>query len=181
MGRAGYRQCGRPNRRRPSSQPDDGHALDSLLFEQCHELRRLGNLEQATRYIILLTELRDLAEDREVLVGYLERRSNDQEEEIDGFVVNGSEVDALFLATEGHAQAVDDERAAMRDRDATANPGRSEILSPLQHLEQHPLGLFVELEQPDQFLQDLVLAGALQFQLDGVFRKKLSQFHSRVS
>jgi hypothetical protein len=61
------------------------------------------------------------------------------------------------LAAEGDAQLVHHERAAVGDGDAAADAGRAEVLAPLEHLEQHPLGLLVELEEPDQLLEDVVL------------------------
>ena len=66
----------------------------------------------------------------------------------------------------------------MRNRDASADPGRAQILAPLQHLEQHPFRLIVELEEGNELLQDVVLRRALELQLDGVLGKKLAQLHS---
>jgi len=47
-------------------------------------------------------------------------------------------------------------------------------MPPLQHLEQHRLRLFVELEQPDELLQHRVLRGALELERDGIFGKELA-------
>ena len=69
----------------------------------------------------------------------------------------------------------------MRDRDSTANAGGTEIFAPLEHLEQHALGFLIELEQPDQFLENFVLARALKLELDSVFGEELAQFHSLLS
>ena len=82
-----------------------------------------------------------------------------------------------LLAAERHAQLVHHERAAVRNRDAAADAGRAEVLAPLEHLEQHPLGLLVELEQADQLPQDVVLGRAVEVELDRVFGEELAQFH----
>ncbi len=66
-----------------------------------------------------------------------------------GLVVDRLEVDARAGMAEGHPQPVHDQRAAMRDRDAPSDAGRSEVLPSLEHLEQHALGLLVEREQPN--------------------------------
>src|SRR6184192_2504329 len=59
--------------------------------------------------------------------------------------------------------------------DIVADPRRAERLAPLQHLHERLLGLLVEAEETDQLLQDVVLAAALQLEVDGVFGKKLAQ------
>jgi hypothetical protein len=66
------------------------------------------------------------------------------------------------LAAERDAELVDHERAAVRDGDAAADARRAEVLAALEHLEEHPLVLLAELEQPDEFLEDVVLGGALR-------------------
>src|SRR5215471_10530394 len=92
-------------------------------------------------------------------------------------LVDRLEVDALPLASERDAQLVDDERPAVRDRDAAADARRAEILSPLEHLEQHAFGLLVELEQRDQLAQNVVLGRSFQIKLDCIFAEELAQFH----
>src|SRR5215208_4922222 len=107
-----------------------------LLLQHRHELARLGDLHQALRDVGLLAELGDLAEDGEVLVGDLEGRGDDEEVEVDRLLVDRLEVHALALSAERDAQLVDDERAAVRDRDPSADACRAEVLPALQHLEQ---------------------------------------------
>src|SRR5881296_549979 len=68
----------------------------------------------------------------------------------------------------------------MRNRDVLADPGRPERLAALQHLHQGLLGLVVQLEQAHELLQDIVFSGALQLQVDRVFRKELTQAHVLV-
>src|SRR5262249_24366602 len=94
-------------------------------------------LEQPRGYIRLLAELRDLPEDREILIRDLERRRDDEEKEIDRLLVDRLEVDSLFATAEGDAQLVHDERAGMGNRDPAADSCRAEVLAPLEHLEQH--------------------------------------------
>ena len=65
----------------------------------------------------------------------------------------------------------------MGNRDAPADPRRAEVLAALQHLEQHPIRLLVQLQQRNQLLQNLVFRGALEVELDRVFTEEFSQFH----
>jgi hypothetical protein len=94
-----------------------------------------------------------------------------------GFLVDGLEVDALALPAERDAELVHDERPAVRDGDAAADPGGAEVLAPLEHLEEHPLALLVQLEERDQLLEHVVLRGPLQLERYGVFGEELAQFH----
>ncbi len=50
----------------------------------------------------------------------------------------------------------------MGDGDTSPDPRGAEVLPPLHRLEQHGRGLVVELEQPDQLFEDLVLLCRLQ-------------------
>ena len=100
---------------------------------------------------------------------------------MDGLVVDGLEVHTGCLAAKGHAQTVDYEATAMGNRDATADTGGPEIFTPLEHLKQHALGFLIELEQPNEFFENFVLARTLKLELDSVFGEELAQFHSRVS
>jgi hypothetical protein len=70
---------------------------DPLLLQKRQELTRTADLRQPSGNVALLRELRDLAENREVLVGDLERWGDDQEEVVDRLVVDGAEVDSSGL------------------------------------------------------------------------------------
>jgi hypothetical protein len=61
--------------------------------------------------------------------------------------------------------------------DAAADPGRAEVLTPLEHLEQHAFRFFVQFEQADQLAQHVILGGAGQVELDCIFTEELAQFH----
>jgi len=113
------------------------------------------------------------------LIRDLQRGGNDQKEVIDGLIVDGFEIDSRAAATKRAPQARDHERAAMGNRDMLSDAGRPQRLASLQHLEQHSLRLFIELEQPDQLFEHRVLRGALELELDGVFGKELAQAHFR--
>jgi hypothetical protein len=52
-----------------------------------------------------------------------------------------------------------------------------EILSSLEHLEQHPLGLLIETQQADELAEHIVFGGAGNVELDCVFAEELAQFH----
>src|SRR2546422_8216993 len=80
-------------------------------------------------------ELRDLPEDRQILVGNLQGRGHDQEEVVHRLAVDRIEVDAIELAAEGDPQAVHGPRATMRNRDILADPRRTQRLAALQHLQ----------------------------------------------
>src|SRR5437764_7100634 len=153
--------------------------LDVLLLEQLQKLLRRADLGELVGHIRFLRKLGDLAEDGEILVGDFERGGDDQEKVVHRFAVDGVEIDAGELAAERDPQPVDGERAAVGNRDVVADPRRAERLAPLQHLHERLLGLLVEAEETDQFLQDVVLAAALQLEVDGVFGKKLAQAHVR--
>src|SRR5687767_4912034 len=96
-------------------------------------------------------------------------------------LVDGLEVDSRRLSAERDAQLVDDEGSAVRNRDSATDAGRSEILAPLEHLEEHPVGLLVEPQQPDELLQRLVLGAAVELELDRVLGEELAQFHQSMS
>ncbi len=91
-----------------------------------------------------------------------------------GLAIDRVEIDALELAAEGDAQLTHGEGATVRDRDVLADARGPERLAALQHLHEGLLGLVVELQQADQLLQDVVFGGALQVQIDRVFRKELA-------
>src|SRR4051812_46718315 len=93
--------------------------LDALLLQQFEELRGLREREKALRHVWLLRELRDLAEHREVLVGYLERRRDDEEEEVHWLLIDRLEVHPTCLTSEGDAELVHHERPAVRNGDAS--------------------------------------------------------------
>src|SRR4029079_11582387 len=112
-------------------------------------------------------------------VGYLERRRDDEEEEVYRFLIDRLEVDAVRLAAERDAEPVHDERAAVGDRDAAADAGGTEILAPLQHLEQHSIRLLVQLQQRNQLFQDVVFRRTLEIELNRVLAEEFSQFHLR--
>src|SRR2546430_6197024 len=153
--------------------------LNVLVFEELEELLRHGDLRELVGYVGFFRKLGDLAEDRQVLVGDFERGGDDQKEVVHRFAVDGVEIDAGELAPERNPQPVDGQRAAVGNRDIVADPRRAERLAPLQHLHERLLGLLVETEETDQLLQDVVLAAALQLEVDGVFGKKLAQAHVR--
>ena len=113
----------------------------------------------------------------EVLVRYLERRRDDEEEKVHRLLVDCLEVEAPALSTERDAELVDHQRAAMRNCDPAADSRRAEVLPPLEHLEEHPLGFFIEPEESDELLEDVVLRRAFELELDCVFRKKLAELH----
>ena len=94
-----------------------------------------------------------------------------------GLVVDGPEIHALRFPPERHLEPVDDQGTAVGNRDAATDTGRPEILTPLQHLEQHGFRLLVQMQQPDQFLEDIVLGGAFELQGDGVGGEELSEVH----
>ena len=121
-----------------------------------------------------LAELRDFAEHRQVLVRDLERRRDDQEEKENRLLVDRLEIDALTLSSERDAELRHDERAAVGNRDPATDAGRSEILAPLQHLEQHSFRLVIETKEADQLLEDFILGVALELEFDRVFRKKIA-------
>src|SRR5205085_7601768 len=98
-------------------------------------------------------------------------------EEVHRLFVDRLEIDAVLLPAKCHAQLVDDERAAVGDGDAAADARRSEILTPLEHFEQHALGLLVELEESDQLLQNVVLRRPGQVELDRVLAEELPKLH----
>lgn len=100
-----------------------GRALDPFFFEQGHEFSGCGDFEEATRHVRFLAELGNFPKHRQILIGYFEGRCNDQEEEIHRFVVDRLEVYAVAFPTEGDAQPIDDQRAAVGNGDAAANPG----------------------------------------------------------
>src|SRR5882762_7499809 len=122
---------------------------DVLFFQQVEEFGGGLELGEPVGHVRFLRELGDLAEHGQVLVRDFEWRGDDQEEVVHRLVVDRLEVDPLESAAEGAAQAVYDEGAAVWDRDALAKPRRTQGLTTLQHLEQHPLGLLVEVEQLD--------------------------------
>jgi hypothetical protein len=103
---------------------------------------------------------------------------DDQEEELHRLVVDGLEIETARLAAERDTEAVHHEGAAVRNRNAAADPGGAEVLSALEHLEEHPLGLVIELEEGDEFLEDLIFGGAFELELDGVFGEEFTEFHS---
>src|ERR1051325_362061 len=92
-------------------------------------------------------------------------------------LVDRLEVEALFLAAECHAQLVHHQRAAVRNGDAAADAGRTEVLPALEHLEQHSFGLIVETEKTDELAQHVILCCARQVELDRIFAKELPKFH----
>src|SRR5262249_34566759 len=136
--------------------PSPQSLSNALLFQQAHKLTWCLQPEQALRNVRLLGELRDLAEHRQILIRYLERRRHDQEEELHWLLVDRLEVHTFALSAKRHPQFVDHERPAVWNRYAPTDARGAEVLSALEHLEQHPLGLFVELEETDHFLEDLV-------------------------
>ena len=149
---AGLAASGRPPPRAAPAGPGGGGApgggapLDVLFFEQIEEFGRGLELGEAIGHVRLLGELGDLAEDGEVLVRHFEWRGDDQEEIVHRLVVDGLEVDPFEPAAEGAAQPIHHQRAAVGDRDALPDARRSEGLAALEHLEQHPLGLLIEME-----------------------------------
>src|SRR5687767_7312518 len=149
-------------------------ALDALFLQQRQELVGPVDREQSARHLRILAELRDLAEHRQILIRDLERRRDDQEDEVDRLLVDRLEVDALLLAPESHPELLNDEGATVRNRDPAADAGGPEVLAPLQHLVQHAFRLLVQLQKADQFLEDIVLRRARQVQLDGVLGKELA-------
>src|SRR2546425_2626735 len=154
--------------------------LDVLILQQLEEFLRSTDYRKFPGHIRLLRELRDLAEHRQVLVGHLQRGGDDQEEIVDRLAVDRVEVDAIELSAERDAQPVHGQRTTVRDGDVLADAGRPERLPALQHLHQGLLGLVVQLEQAHELLQDIVFSGALQLQVDRVFRKELTQAHVLV-
>ena len=93
--------------------------------------------------------------------------------------VHRLEVEPILLAAERHPQFADHERTAMRNGDAASDAGGAEVLPALQHLEEHLLVLLVQREQPDELFENVILGGARQIQLDGIFGKEFTQFHAR--
>src|SRR5689334_20596599 len=104
--------------RRPSS---GNRSLDAFLFEESHKLRRLSQTEQSIRDVGLLGELSNLAEHREILIRYLERRRDDEEEKVHRLLIDGLEVQACAFSSERNPELVHHQRAAMRDRDSAAD------------------------------------------------------------
>src|SRR5690349_9699262 len=157
--------------------PFSATTLNVLVLQQLQELRRGLNPRQLRRHIGLLRKLGDLAEDREILVGDLEGRGDDQEEVIDWLAVDRVEVDAFELPAERDAELTDRQGPRVRDGDVLADARRPERLAALQHLHQRLLRLVVELEQTDELLEDVVLARALEVQVDRVVGEEITQAH----
>ncbi len=134
-------------------------------------------MEQSLRHIRLLAELRDLAEHRQILIRHFEWGSHDQKEEIHRLLVYRAKVEPVTLSPKCHLQLAHDERPAMGNRDCPANSGGAEVFAALEHLEEHALGLVIELEEPDELFKDLILGRSLELQLDRVLGKKLPQLH----
>src|SRR5689334_12324139 len=107
--------------------------LDPFFLKQSHEFSGLFQSEKPIRNIGLLGELGNLAENRQVLIRDFERRSDDQEKEVDRFLVDRLEVESTRFATKSYAQLVDDQRAAVRNRYSTANASGAEVFAPLEH------------------------------------------------
>ena len=148
-----------------------GGGMSQKNYEQL--IREWAQLTSATDVEALLQRGRVKVRDTIIDLVY----HDDEEEEPHRLLVDGAEVHALRLPSEGDAELVDDERAAVGNGDAPPDARGAEVLATLQHLEEHPLGLLVELEQPDHLLEDVVLARAFELQLDRVFREELAQFH----
>ncbi len=62
----------------------------------------------------------------------------------------------------------------MRNGYSAADSRGSQILTALQHLEEHSFGLLVQPQKADELLEDLILRSALQLELDCVFAEKLT-------
>ena len=99
-------------------------ALQVFFFQQPQEFPRLLELRQPLRDVRLLGELRDLAQDREILVRYFEGRSDDQEQVVNRPVVDGFEVDPVRLSAKRDPKPGHDQRPAVGDGDAAADTGR---------------------------------------------------------
>src|SRR5215217_5543284 len=92
-------------------------------------------------------------------------------------LVDCLEVHTVSLAAKGHAELVHHQRSAVWNRDAAADTGGSQVLSPLEHLEQHALGFLIEAQKADELAENVVFGGARNVQLDCVFAEELAQFH----
>jgi hypothetical protein len=62
----------------------------------------------------------------------------------------------------------------VRDRDVLPDAGRAERLAALQHLDEQCVRLLVELEEADELLEDVVLDGALEVEVDRIFGNELA-------
>jgi UDP-N-acetylglucosamine 1-carboxyvinyltransferase len=76
-----------------------------------------------------------------------------------------------------NGRLVHHERTAVGNRDAAPDSGRTEVLPPLQHLEQDTLALVVELQERDQLLEDVVLRIGFDIEGDCISIEKFTQFH----
>src|SRR5690606_37263503 len=154
-----------------------GSPLSGLFGDEVQELVRRLELLEPLGNIGLLGELRDLAQDREVLVADLQGGRHDEEEAVHRLPIDRLELHPLRLAPERHAQPVHHERTAVRDRDPPADARRAEVFPPLEHLEQDALDLLVQPQELDQLLEDVVLGLALEIELDRFSIEEFPQLH----
>jgi hypothetical protein len=154
------------------------HRLHSLLSQEPEEVVRRLESGEPLRYVGVFGELRDLAQDREILIRDLEGRGHDQKEIENRAVVDSLVLHALPVVSVGQADPVDDQGAAMGNRDSPAHAGRAQRLAALEHPEQRVGRTLVEAQQADELREDLVLAAALEVDRNGVRREELGEVHS---
>jgi hypothetical protein len=80
-----------------------------MFFKQGQKLRRRLQLRQPGRYVRLLRELSNLSKHGQILVGYFQGRGDDQEEVVDGLIVDGLEVDPFRAPTKPTPQTAHDQ------------------------------------------------------------------------
>src|SRR5262245_17260414 len=112
------------------------------------------------------------------MVGPGRFRCEQQKHQIDRLAVERLEIDGPFEPRKQTEQLIELGQLTVRNRDAVAHAGRTELLALLQRLQNGPLGLAAELGSlRGQLLQDLLLAVDLQCRNDGIGRDKIGEEH----
>src|SRR5688572_2891544 len=149
---------------------------DVRLLEHLEEIRGGLHFVEPRQVLRVLAELRDLAEDGQILIRDLDRGGYDQEQVMHRLVVHRAERQALLLASIDDSQPVDDERAAVGDRHALSDSGGSEVL-PLLEQTVELFGLLADAQQVDHLPQGFFLRLRLEIQSDLVLAEELDELH----
>src|SRR5215472_9589713 len=109
-------------------------------------------------------------------------RREQQKHEIDRLTVERLELHGPFESRKQSEQLIELRQLAVRNGDAVADAGRTELLALLQNLQDRSLALTAELGGlGGQLLQDLLLAVDLERRNDGVRRDEIGEKHGPFS